>query len=191
MKDKKLLVIVLVLVLLLGGAYALYSTLSPELAPSQISTTPNTPDVSGATEPAKSAAPDFTVYDLDGNPIKLSDFRGKPVLLNFWSSKCGPCRMEMPDFQKAFETYEDQVNFVMVNVTDNSWDTVDSASKFVSENGFTFPVFYDTDVDAASAYAVRGLPTTYFIDEEGYLLTYSRGMIRAETLQKGIDELLK
>ena len=63
-------------------------------------------------------APDFTFYHLDGSEAKLSDYFGKPMVLNFWSSNCGPCRSEMPDFQRAYEELGDAVNFVMVNVTD-------------------------------------------------------------------------
>ena len=199
MKNKTLLIIILVFVLLLGGAYVLYNNLSGGLSMDQISsvgggeakpqsTAPSAP--SDATEPPKIAAPEFTVYDGDGTPVRFSQFVGKPIILNFWSSNCGPCRMEMPDFQDAFERYGDQIQFLMVNVTDGSWDTRDSAGKFVEKNGFTFPVFYDTDVNAAGIYGIRSLPSTYFIDSEGYLTAYARGMLRADSLEKAIGDLL-
>lgn len=132
-------------------------------------------------------APDFTFYHLDGSAANLSDYFGKPMVLNFWSSNCGPCRSEMPDFQRAYEELGDAVNFVMVNVTDGYWDTVDSASSYVAEEGFTFPVFYDTDNHAAYTYGITGLPTTFFLSAEGNLVAGRSGAMNYDILMSGID----
>ena len=132
-------------------------------------------------------APDFTFYHLDGSAANLSDYFGKPMVLNFWSSNCGPCRSEMPDFQRAYEELGDAVNFVMVNVTDGYWDTVDSASSYVAEEGFTFPVFYDTDNHAAYTYGITGLPTTFFLSAEGNLVAGRSGAMNYDILMGGID----
>ena len=132
-------------------------------------------------------APDFIFYHLDGSEAKLSDYFGKPMVLNFWSSNCGPCRSEMPDFQRAYEELGDAVNFVMVNVTDGYWDTVDSASSYVAEEGFTFPVFYDTDNHAAYTYGITGLPTTFFLSAEGNLVAGRSGAMNYDILMGGID----
>ena len=132
-------------------------------------------------------APDFTVYDLEGNEVNLSDFFGKPIIVNFWASWCGPCKMEMPDFDAAYATYKDKINFLMVNMTDGSRETVDVASSFIEESGYSFPVYYDTEYSAAITYSVSSLPTTYFIDTEGNLIAHARGAIDADTLQRGID----
>ena len=75
----------------------------------------------------------------------------------------------------------------MVNMTNGSRETVESASEFIEEQGYTFPVFYDTDLDAATIYGAYSLPTTYFIDAEGYAIAYAKGAIDADTLQRGID----
>ncbi|MBQ9837811.1 MAG: TlpA family protein disulfide reductase, partial [Oscillospiraceae bacterium] len=131
--------------------------------------------------------PDFTFYHLDGSAANLSDYFGKPMVLNFWSSNCGPCRSEMPDFQRAYEELGDAVNFVMVNVTDGYWDTVDSASSYVAEEGFTFPVFYDTDNHAAYTYGITGLPTTFFLSAEGNLVAGRSGAMNYDILMGGID----
>ena len=135
-------------------------------------------------------APDFTVYDLEGNAHKLSDFRGKPVLLNFWASWCGPCQAEMPDFQKFYESHGDKVHFVIVNLTDGRKETVESASAFIAEKGYTFPVYYDTDIDAAMKYGVRSVPVSYFIDGSGYFVTGVQGALSADMLQQGMDMVL-
>ena len=132
-------------------------------------------------------APDFTVYDVDGNAVKLSDFAGKPIVVNFWASWCDPCKGEMPDFNKKYLELGDEIQFLMINLTDGSRETVDTASEFVEEQGYEFPVLYDTDIDAATKYGVYSIPTTYFIDADGNAVGMASGMISAETLQKGID----
>ena len=139
---------------------------------------------------SSTAAPDFTVYDADGNAYKLSDFRGKPVVLNFWASWCGPCKNEMPDFDAAYAQYGDQIHFLMVNLTDGSSETVQSASSFIAGAGYSFPVYFDTDMDAAAVYGISSIPVTYFIDANGYLVAQGRGSLSADNLQKGIDMLL-
>jgi len=134
-------------------------------------------------------APDITVYDKDGNAVSLSDFKGTPVVLNFWASWCGPCKGEMPDFDKVYLEYDGTVDveFMMVNLTDGMQETKEKAVKFVEEGGFAFPVYYDTDMDGMRTYGVQAVPVTYFINAEGDLVTYAKGAIDAETLKKGIE----
>lgn len=201
MNNKKIfLIILLVFVLLLGGASVLYTQLSQTAAPDQLvvqnpqqetaasseatSTTPK------QTEPAKVPAPDFTVYDSEGNEVHLSDYIGKPIVLNFWASWCGPCQMEMPDFQEAYLELGDSIAFLMVNMTDGFRETVTVASEFIAEKGYTFPVFYDKASDAAAVYGVYSLPTTYFIDADGYAIAQATGAINRNTLQRGIDLIM-
>ncbi|MFQ8639774.1 MAG: TlpA family protein disulfide reductase [Acutalibacteraceae bacterium] len=192
MKNKKIvLILVLVFVVLLGGAYVLYSRFSDDFKQEQLSgqAASNAGDSasSGADGKEKQAAPDFTVYDADGNAAQLSDYIGKPIVLNFWASWCGPCKNEMPEFNEKSIELEGKVQFLMVNMTDGSRETLDTAKAYVESEGFTFPVLYDTDIDAANTYRVYSLPTTYFIDENGGLTARASGTIDAATLQKGID----
>ena len=136
-------------------------------------------------------APNFTVETFEGEEVSLHDFFGKPIVLNFWASWCGPCKMELPDFQKAYEDYDDEIVFLMVNMTDGAQETKSSAAKYMTESGYTLPVFYDTKQDAAYTYGVYSLPTTYFINEKGEAIAYAQGMIDAQTLETGISMILE
>ena len=107
--------------------------------------------------------------------------------MNFWASWCGPCKSEMPDFNEAYAELGEDIHFLMVNMTDGSRETLETARSYVEEQGFSFPVYYDTDYSAAVAYSVYSLPSTYFIDADGNAVARAAGAIDRETLQQGID----
>lgn len=113
--NKTLIILILAFVVLLSGAYILYSQLGQSQTPDQLSVEQQ--ENSETQENQKTLAPDFTVYDADGNQVKLHDFIGKPIVLNFWASWCGPCQMEMPDFHEKYLELGDEINFLMVNMT--------------------------------------------------------------------------
>ena len=133
------------------------------------------------------AAPDFTVYDIDGDAVSLSDFIGKPVIINFWASWCGPCKMEMPEFEEKFEELGGDIQFLMVNLTDGNRETRETAISYIEKSGYTFPVYFDTDQDAAYTYGVYSIPSTYFIGADGSAVAMAQGAIDGSILDRGIS----
>ena len=206
--KKKTIILIALFVILMIGASVLYNNLSKNYQPDSLLAEDNSSDTTADTsipssETAdstnqsedsssenKNLAPNFTVYDVEGNEVYLTDFFGKPIVVNFWASWCGPCKMEMPDFNEAYETYKGEIEFLMVNMTDGSRETVDLASAFIADSGYTFPVYYDTNYSAAYTYSVSSLPTSYFINADGELVTYARGAIDRATLEKGISMIM-
>lgn len=174
-----------VAVVLFIGAYVLYNNLSHEYAPDNLETVENTKaDTSAGTDDSdKNKAPDFTVYTAEGEKVKLSDHFGRPIVMNFWASWCSPCKAEMPHFEEAYKEHTD-VTFLMVNMT--SGDNRGNAEALIENEGYTFPVLFDTDGDAATTYGATSLPTTFFIDKNGQFVTYAVGMLDKATLEKGI-----
>jgi len=113
-------------------------------------------------------APDFQLNNLDGQPVSLSDFRGKPVLVNFWTSWCPPCRSEMPFIHDTF-TDKKWVDEGLVVLAIDIGESLSTVRDFVKYYGLTFPVLLDVTRDVFLEYYVRGIPTTFFIDREGII----------------------
>ena len=132
-------------------------------------------------------APDFTLPGTDGNPVTMSEVKGRIKIIDFWASWCGPCQSEMPDFQDKYQELGEEIQFLIVNMTDGQRETQAIAEAFLAQKGYTFPVYFDLDSDAAMTYGVYSLPTTYFIDSQGNLAAQATGAIDGATLQQGID----
>lgn len=179
-------------IILIGGAYFGYKELSKNReASGNLETESARVTVEGSTSESatQSLAPSFRVLDAEGRQTELSSLYGKPIILNFWASWCPPCKKEMPDFEEAYKTYGDEIQFVIVNMTDGSRETVDTATKYIKDQGYTFPVYFDTNLEAANAYQVYSIPTTYFIDKNGSVAAYSEGMLTKESLEQGIAKI--
>ncbi|HEY65307.1 MAG TPA: TlpA family protein disulfide reductase [Caldilineae bacterium] len=132
-------------------------------------------------------APDFTLNNLDGDPVSLSDYQGQVVILNFWATWCPPCREEMPTLE---EVYRDRVRDGLVVLGVNQMEPADRVREFLESLNLTFPVVLDTRGEVARLYRVRAYPTTYFIDRGGVIRDMVIGGPMSEALLRSKVEAL-
>jgi len=135
------------------------------------------------------AAPSFSLTGLDGKRYELRAYRGKPVVLNFWASWCGPCRDEAPSFVKLDKLYGDRLQIIAVNLTAS--DSAESAREFALEYGFTFPVVLDPEGKTGESYKIRPIPTTLFIDSRGVIADGMLGALAWPDLERRAAALLR
>ncbi len=129
-------------------------------------------------------APNFRLVLADGRHLSLHDLRGQPVLLNFWATWCGPCRLEMPEIVSLAATNPDVV-VLAINVQ----ETIEQIQPFAEEFQMTVPVVRDTNGELRNLYEVRGMPTSVFIDRDGEIFTIWVGMLTIELLQEIVADL--
>lgn len=183
MKDKmKIVVLIVSLVLLVVIVKFGYGYLSGKYLPND----------SDSLQTVIKEAKDFTVYDEDGNKVKLSDFKNKkPVVINIWASWCGPCQEEMPYFEEAIKKYGDEVEILMINLTDGKRETKDKALKFLKDNNLEMNILFDEDLNASNTYNIKGIPRTIFVNVDAEI-TYDReGLIDKDLLFKNIEKLIE
>lgn len=134
-------------------------------------------------------APDFELTTLKGEEMRLSDYRGKAVILNFWATWCPPCRAEMPHMQTFYEKQqENDVEVVAVNLTTEDRGMTE-IENFVAEFGLSFPIPMDVDGDIGAIYQAFSIPTSYIIDREGRVLHKIVGPMDEEMMNGFIDEI--
>lgn len=139
---------------------------------------------------------DFTLKDQFGNEHTLSDYKGKTVFLNFWATWCGPCRSEMPDIQKLYETYDtegDNAVIILGVAAPGLGQEKDEAGikAFLDENGYTYPTLMDTTGDLFSEYGISSFPTTFMIDREGNVFGYVSGALNEDMMKNIIEQTLE
>ncbi|MEG1061011.1 MAG: redoxin domain-containing protein [Oscillospiraceae bacterium] len=194
-KILKVLLSIVAIAILLAGAVLAYKFLSENYAPPTGTDENLSANSAGNSNPDNSSesvtAPNFTVYDADGNTVSFDEMKdGKPIVINFWASWCGPCKNEMPDFQAVYDEYGDKVNFMIINMTDGSRETVETAHAFIEKSGYSFPVYYDKDMSGSAAYNVTGIPTTVIVSKDGYVFSHELGMISGDSFKSTLDDLL-
>ncbi|HLE52899.1 MAG TPA: TlpA disulfide reductase family protein [Anaerolineales bacterium] len=182
LKDQRRWTFMVVIALSLGAGWTLLSRV------------PSTAANSGA-QPASPrqgfAAPDFTLDLLGGGKVTLSDLRGKPIVVNLWASWCPPCRAEMPAIEKVYQDYKD-LGLVVLGVNTTNQDSEADAATFVRQYGLTFPIPLDRDGSVSVRYALRGLPTTFFIDRKGVIRSVVVGGPMSEAvIRSNVEDLLK
>lgn len=109
----------------------------------------------------------FTLLDLKGRPVSLSELKGKVVVLNFWATWCAPCRVEMPGMEMAYQKYKARGFEILAISTDSQGMVV--TKPFVEANDLTFPILHDSDYQVGAAYGVRTLPMSYVLDRDGVI----------------------
>ena len=134
---------------------------------------------------------EFTVYDKDGKKVSISDYKGKPVIINFWASWCVPCKNEIPYFKNIQKEYGEEVEVLMVNITDNVKETKERALEYVEKSDLKdMNVLFDLDEDASKKYKLVGLPSTLFLTENGKVMNEHLGLMDEEELKKNVNKLL-
>ena len=132
------------------------------------------------------AAPDFTGELMDGTSITLSELQGKPVIINFWATWCGPCVKEMPAFERLKDDFGDKIGIIAVNCGDDA----ETVKDFVEENGYTFPVVLDEEYSISMMYPTNSIPYTVVLDAEGKVTHISTGALDADTMYERYKEAL-
>lgn len=135
-------------------------------------------------------APDFELSKLDGTTVKLSDLKGKKVILNFWATWCGPCQQEMPDMEAFYKIHKDDVEILAVNYTvSERANGEEKVKQFAEEKGLTFPVLLDKDISVTTTYKVITIPTSYFVDTKGVIQDKFIGPMTQKEMEKRIEKL--
>ncbi len=137
-------------------------------------------------------APDFTVSDVDGGEIKLSDLKGKPVVINIWSTQLDECKNELEYLNSLNGEYENRVNFMGINLLeDNKKDNLITVKTYLLEYGFNLPVYLDSYTEVKRLYKIDTVPTTIFIDKNGYIYKVYEGDVTEAMAKGAIEQMLK
>lgn len=189
----KIIIYILIFVILIFASAKLYDSLSNNY--NQDINEENTNFIVEENEEAISEtkveeALDFSVIDEEGKTVKLSDYFGSPIVINFWATWCSPCKSELPAFEELSKEYDGKIKFMMVNLTDGYQETVESVKEFINENNYTFPVFFDTEYSASNAYKPNYIPETVFINKDGNIKDRHIGALNKDTFKNYIDNLI-
>ncbi len=200
---KKILISSIVLILLFIGAYYVVSNKDFSPVPNQPNTNANNNTANDAVNKSDSytknqesnniknnsskiLAPDFTLTDLNGNIVTLSNLRGKKVFLNFWASWCEPCRNEMADIERLYQETKDTD---LVILTINSTESKSTVQSYLKANNLNFTVLLDTREEAALNYLTGFIPASFFIDKDGYIVSREEGAITYAEMKANVEAL--
>ena len=136
------------------------------------------------------SAPDFTLEQLGGGQVTLSQLRGKVVMINLWASWCAPCRIEMPAIEKVYRVYKDQ-GFVVLGLNTTFQDSEFEAAAFVKQLDLTFPILLDRSGATSNRYQLRALPSTYFVDRKGIIRAAVFGAMNDALIESKVAELVR
>lgn len=186
----------LIIILILVGVFAFdvidehfFSDESEELNGGMIVSKAKTSKQSVKSVRVDKIAPDFELFTLDGDSIKLSNLKGKKVFINFWLTTCVPCKDEMPALQKFYEAHNDEVEVLAINATGQEL-SVEKVKEFANDFDLTFPILLDKDLETTMLqYELHAVPTTYFINTEGVVKGKHLGPLTLEMMEEKLNEL--
>jgi peroxiredoxin len=191
--------ILLIIVIIVGGSMYTLSTYNASNSKSNSSVgktnKSNTAQNNASTQPietnpnaAKTKAIDFKLKDLNGKELSLSDLKGKKVFLNFWATWCPPCKAEMPEIEKL---YQETKNSNLVIVAVEIGEPLNTVKPFIASNKYNFKVLIDPNQSVATQYNVTSIPTSYFINKDGNIISKSIGGMNIDQMKAYIKLLDK
>ena len=176
----KIIILVAVLILVVSGAFIAYNVYNKNADIYEKT-------ITQTQEYAKMS--DFSFFDINNKEMKLSDFSGKAIVVNFWATWCPSCVSELGNFQNAYDSHKDDIQFVMLNITDGQRETEKSVKEFISENKYTFPVFMDKRLEGTKTYGTYTIPQTLFIDKDGNIIYTHTGAMTLHDLEANIKAI--
>jgi len=196
--NKKLILFVIAFLcfaIFLVSVYFGYDSLAAKYSEKNVTdekSTTQKPDIKTEINKVKVKAKDFVVYDENKKAVKLSDYIGTPVVLNFWASWCPPCKSEMPTFNEISNKYsKDKIAILMINLTDGVDETINTAQQYIKDNNYSMKVLFDSKIDAANKFNISSIPRTIFIDKDGYIFQDNpAGVISKKELENQIKLLI-
>lgn len=163
---------------------------APLYTGSQQNTQPTTKPTPDSTESELSDAPDAVIYDAQGNPVSISDFKGRPVVVNFRTSWSNLCTLEYRAYDTCYKEYGQDVCFVMISIVDGTKETKETALAQWEQLGAEMPLYFDMDGSAVEAFRVKAVPASYFINAEGKLVAYSTSNMTRSSLDKALHRCM-
>lgn len=176
----KLIIIILISVIVIGGGTYLYNVIS------NFDFTIDNREQKETRKPM----PESIIFDEEDREINTLSFKGKPTIINFWTTWCTYCEQEMPSFEKAYNQYKNEVNFVLVDVLDSYEETKENGIKYKNEHNLSMPIYFDRNHQAVQKFSAPGFPTTFFIDKNGDIYKISISMLTEEKLFDYIEKLI-
>ena len=137
-----------------------------------------------------SAASEMELIDVNGEPVTLSSFLGKPVVINFWAAWCPWCIYEFPAYEKLYQEYGDRVQFIMADLCDGSYETEETAMAYIAESGYTFPIFFDKKDQSYYNFGYTGIPASVFINADGVIVAAHVGAMDENSIRTALESIL-
>ena len=173
------------------GVLLVFSIISGLILPYLRNNGNSTVDKGGYQNEEKIVVPDFQFTDGDGNTVNFDDFKGKPIVMNFWGTWCPWCVEEMDDFDRLVGEYGDKVNFIFLDVPNGEDETPQKVEQFLTDNGYSnITSYYDSMLQGCYMFGLNSFPVTVYVDSEGCLYNAAIGMTNYDDVKQIVDSML-